>query len=81
MYGDSFDLYTPEEVVKESFFGQGVPHERMKEFIGDFLAVAKSDSSLMFGKPDKVNLVQGDHAGGTKAEADISVILLKNVNK
>ena len=81
VYGDSFDLYTPEEVVKESFFGQGVPHERMKEFIGDFLAVAKSDSSLMFGKPDKVNLVQGDHAGGTKAEADISVILLKNVNK
>ena len=45
----------------------------MNEFIGDYLAVAKGNVSLVYQAKGKT--VKGDHAGGLKEEAMVPVIL------
>ena len=53
-------------------FGEN-PCERMHEFIGDYLAIAKGNISLLYGAEEKT--VKGDHAGGRKEEAIVPLIL------
>lgn len=71
-FGHDYHLYTKAEVLAGKFFGEGVPFARYEEFIGDYLAVGKSDLQLYYkkGKGKK-----GDHAGGLKEEALIPLIL------
>lgn len=70
-FGESFDLYTHKEVVEKKLFGPGAPHPRFEEFIGDYLAVAKGNYSLLLEPKD----VHGDHAGGCEEEVMIPMIL------
>lgn len=71
-YGKDYQLYTHAQVMAEKLFGEGIPHPRMEEFIGDYLAVARTDLQLAY----RHKLVtKGDHAGGLKEEAMIPLIL------
>ena len=71
-YGDDFDLYTQGQVCDMKLFGEH-PCQRMHEFIGDYLAVAKGNISLTYQAMGKT--VKGDHAGGLEEEAMVPVIL------
>ena len=71
-YGNDFDLYTRQQILDLKLFGEN-SCERMHEFIGDYLAVAKGNISLLYGAEDKT--VKGDHAGGRKEEAMVPLIL------
>lgn len=71
-YGKDYQLYTHEEVLRDKLFGTGAQHARMEEFIGDYLAIGKTDLQLRY-KAKKT--VKGDHAGGTREEAMIPLIL------
>lgn len=75
IYGNSFKLYTHDEVIQEEIFGSGNNHPRLEEFIGDYLAIATSDISLVYNSNKKC---RGDHAGGLKEEAIIPLILYSN---
>jgi predicted AlkP superfamily pyrophosphatase or phosphodiesterase len=71
-YGKDYDLYTHEEVLHGRLFGTGAPHARMEEFIGDYVAIAKTHLQLSYRRK---KTEKGDHAGGTREEAMIPLIL------
>lgn len=70
--GDSFVLYSKEEVLNSDLFGEGEAHPRFADFIGDYLAVAITPLQLDYGFGTAVN---GNHAGGMEEERIIPVIL------
>lgn len=69
-FPDDFVLLEPEEALE--LFGEGTPHERTKEFLGDFLAVAISDRQLDY---HRARAMKGNHAGFLAEERMIPVIL------
>ena len=72
-FGDDFDLWSQEEVIEQKLFGYGTPHPRFAEFIGDYLAIAKSDACLCCSEHQMKK--KGDHAGITERERMVPVIL------
>ncbi|MGI6003772.1 MAG: DNA-3-methyladenine glycosylase I [Lachnospiraceae bacterium] len=70
-YGDSFELLSHRQVVQKQVFGPGRPHPRFEEFIGDYLAIAKTPLSLNYHRAP----MAGNHAGEMEAEVMIPVIL------
>lgn len=74
-FGKDFELLTHEEVVNQKLFGYGTPHPRFEEFIGDFLAIAKSDACLCGSERQMKK--KGDHAGISEIERMVPVILLE----
>ena len=71
-YGEYFELYSKIEVLNQSIFGEGTPHEMANEFIGDYIAVSKSKYALTMH--DLKNKLKAHHAGGTKDEFLINVM-------
>lgn len=71
-YGEHWRLYSHEEVMNSTMYGEGMQHPRFSEFIGDYIAVS-DDGSFFCYKSDEV--LKGHHAGGTREEAEIPVIL------
>ena len=74
LFEDDFILLEKEDVKKSKLFGDGIDHERFDEFIGDFIAIAKSDKD-MISKVDPDFFMKAAHAGVTKDEMMIPVIL------
>lgn len=69
-----FEVLSASEALDEHFFGCGDPHPRIKEFLGDFIAVAKGDSLLVdTSRKSNVHILKGHHAGITKEEKTILV--------
>lgn len=76
LFGQYFKLYTHEEVIQNNIFGNTMNHSRFEEFIGNYLAIATSNISLIYSKNGQHSkLSGGDHAGGLKEEAIIPLIL------
>ena len=76
-YGQYYTLLSKEKVLKENLFGEGLPHKKSLEFIGDFIGLANSDISLQMKKQkDEKNpfVFKAHHAGNTLDEMLISVI-------
>ena len=74
-YGDKYVLLSKEEVYESNLFGVGKKHELADSFIGDFVSVAVTESSLYASKDYKFPffLNKGHHAGYTKEEMLIDV--------
>lgn len=70
-YGDKFELYSKEQVLKNNIFGLGKPHPMVDLSLGDYLAVATSNYHLIF--PDEEPFV-AHHAGATDEEYTIDLI-------
>ena len=73
-FGDYFDLYTKDEVEKLGIFGPGEKHPLFDKIMGQYLAVAK-DKYYIMNAPDG-HMFAGHHAGATKDEADIPLIVV-----
>lgn len=73
-YGKYFELYTKEEVFENKLFGEGTPHKYSNIFIGDYVAVAINKYALRVH--DSSFKLKAHHAGGTKEEFLIDVIVL-----
>lgn len=78
-YGEYFELYSKEEVLKNHIFGIGEPKPGVLDSFGDYLAIAKTEYSLTASKEfirdtkRKPFIYKGHHAGGTKEEREIDV--------
>lgn len=59
-------------------FGKEVSHPRFQDFLGDFIACAISDLNLDY---DDHDIILGSHAGVTKEEIQIPVILYEGKKK
>ena len=74
-FGDKFALLTRQEVLDQHLFGYGKENPRVKEFVGDFLAIALDKYSLGY-KPMEHPLI-GIHAGMTKEELTVPLIVVE----
>lgn len=74
--GDKFLLLTHEEVVQRQLFGKGQPHPAFHGMLGDFLAIATGDLSI-YCSEDEATFFTGSHAGLTKDEMTIPLIVFK----
>ena len=77
-YGNDFILKSHQEVIEENIFGEGPIHLKFEDFIGDYLAIAISNRSINYGKKGKKEFFKAAHAGYTKKETEVPLIILKN---
>jgi len=75
-YGDIFDVYSKEEVLKDNILGYGIPHNKVDSFLGDYLVVSKDKWCLHFSTEHK-KLFKASHAGMTEDEMIVPLIVLK----
>ena len=75
-YGQDFKLYTKSEFFASGFLGEGNPHPKTFDFIGDFVAVSLGKKSLHYdaGIKEKSFLI-GEHAGISEAEMKVPLII------
>lgn len=66
-------LYKSAEFLKLGFFGPGIPHPRVEEFIGDYVAVAIDNRNFMFD--ESASPFKGHHAGLTADEMMVPLII------
>lgn len=74
MYETRYDLLSKHEFIESGLIGRGVKHPMLDSFIGDFVGIAISDSYLKFKKDA---IYKGHHAGLTKAEMEVPLIIYK----
>jgi hypothetical protein len=74
-FGKDFVLLSKEEVYKEHLFGNGTPHENVDAMIGDYVAIAITDVTIFNTKEEAGEFI-GVHAGYTKEEMEIPIILV-----
>lgn len=74
-FGEDFILLPKEEVIREQLFGNGQPHPNADGMIGDYVAIAVTDLTI-FNTHEEADLIRGVHAGCTKDELQIPLIIL-----
>ena len=74
-FGEHFTLYTKKELLDSKLCGLFTPHEIVKYALGDYCAIA-TDEYCFVDKIDE-NTFKAVHAGLTKEELEIPVIMLK----
>jgi hypothetical protein len=76
-YFPGFVLMDRKEVLESHYFGEGEPHPRVQEFLGDFLAVSVGPDLLIDSKMDHdLVFYYAHHAGGLPEEKDICLAVL-----
>ncbi|MBN2878806.1 MAG: alkaline phosphatase family protein [Clostridia bacterium] len=75
-FSDEFVLYTKEEFLQKGFLGEGTPHKKSLDFLGDIIAVATGDIGLWhdIGADKKFKAL---HAGMTDKEMMVPLIVLE----
>ena len=73
-FGDDFLLLTKEKVFREKLFGPGTDRPGLRNTVGDYVALAVSDSSI-FNTHHETQMMPGGHAGLTAEESLIPLII------
>ncbi len=76
IFGDDFFLFSKDDVKRKQLFGDGVPHKKFDECVGDFLAVSTSNMGIVYS--DTVEKYRSEHAGMTAEEMIIPFIAIEN---
>ncbi|MBQ6493786.1 MAG: alkaline phosphatase family protein [Erysipelotrichaceae bacterium] len=74
VFQDDYILLSHEQVLRSKLFGDHGNHPRFEEFIGDYLAIGKSDLSFEYHEREK-HRFKGQHAGMSDDELQIPVIV------
>ena len=74
-FGDDFLLMTREEILKNKVFGIGKEHPDLPDMIGDFVAFAIAEKSILKTHYEAQEM-PGEHAGLTKEEISIPLIVI-----
>ncbi len=77
LFGDVYRLMTRDEVFSEGILGNGTPHRKTGDFIGDFLAVATGKVNLDYKRGDFEPT--GVHAGLTEEEMTVPLIVFETL--
>ena len=73
-FGNDFDLYLVEDVIESKLFGDGKENEIFRDALGDYLAIAKTNKTLLY-KGSK--MLKSQHAGYTDDEILVPLIVIK----
>ena len=76
-FEDRFVLLDQKQVLDLNIFGSTSNHERLTEFIGDFLAIGKSTTVFAY-QEGYYEEKQGQHAGMLDDEMMVPIIMYKN---
>ncbi len=74
-YGEDFLLLPRDKVLRSGLFGSGSMNTRFMDSIGDFLAIAVSDATIINSHIS--THLKSNHAGLTEAEMNIPLILVE----
>lgn len=77
-FADDFRLMTGNEAIESGIFGSGTPHIRLKDFLGDYVAVATGNKMLWFR--DEQGHASGHmaaHAGLRTEEMMVPLVLIE----
>ena len=73
-----FILMKSEDALKMNLFGKGTPHSAVKDFLGDYLIIAKGEKSLVQRfENDVYSYLPGMHSGITNKEMVVPLILVE----
>ena len=75
-FGEDFDLYPMNEVIKAKLFGDGVENSIYRDALGDYLAIAKTDKTLLYTGSE---VLKSQHAGYTDDEIFVPLIMIKTI--
>ena len=75
-FGNKFLLLKREEALKENLFGVGKNRENLNELLGDYIALATSNTSI-FNTHFDMQRMPGCHAGLTVEETCIPLIIVE----
>ena len=73
-FGKDFDLYSMEDVIKSKLFGDGKENEIFKDALGDYLAIGKTNKTLLYTGSGEL---KSHHAGYTDDEILVPLIVIK----
>ncbi len=73
-FSSDFDLYSKQEVIESQLFGDGIENDIFRDALGDYLAVAKTNKTLLYIGSE---LLKSQHAGCTDDEILIPLIVIK----
>ena len=76
-FEDDYILLSKAQVLESKLFGNHANHPRFEEFIGDYLAIAKSDMVLIYREGEDY-FYHGQHAGICDDEMMVPVIVHQN---
>ena len=63
-----------EEVIASKLFGDGKENEIYRDALGDYLAIAKTDKTLLYTGSE---VLKSQHAGYTEDEILVPLIMIK----
>ncbi len=76
-FGVDFDLYSMNDVIESKLFGDGEENEVFRDALGDYLAIAKTDKTLLYTGSE---ILKSQHAGYTDDEIFVPLIVIKTKN-
>ena len=79
LFGSDFILYGKDEVINNHLLGYGIPHKKISDFIGDYLACATGSVMLRYRTMNGVEPLQykAHHAGFRAEEMLVPLIILR----
>lgn len=72
-FKDDFDLYTKKDVINSKLFGTGEENEVFRDILGDYLAIAKTNKTLLYTGSE---ILKSQHAGYTDDEVLVPLIII-----
>lgn len=72
-FSDDFELYTKEDIINSKLFGDGDENEIFRDSLGDYLAIAISDKTLLYIGSE---ILKSQHAGYTDDEIFVPLIVI-----
>ena len=76
--GDSYTLYTKEQVLAQQFFGPAPNHPMLEDMLGDYLAVTNTPLTL-FPNPSYMKFMKATHGGMTPEELTVPLIIWESL--
>ena len=73
-FSDDFDLYEMDDVIKSKLFGDGEENEIFRDALGDYLAIGKTDKTLIY---DGSEVLLSQHAGYTDDEILVPLTVVR----
>lgn len=72
-FSNDFDSYSMEDVINSKLFGDGGENEIFRDTLGDYLAIAKTDKTLLY---EGSEVLKSQHAGYTDDEILVPLIII-----
>ncbi len=74
-YGKDYLLFSKQEIMESRLFGEGKQHPQFSSFLGDYLAVAKSNKAIYMYEKEAKEVVS-THAGLSEEEMMVPLIMI-----